>query len=814
MVPLRGHEEKSDQGARRGGAAGKRPVSRARTTASPVTAPRTAIGAGAGDRSPASIMALQRSVGNAAVVQLLAAEQHGHDPSCGHRSAQLTSGTREAPEAGPGESAPVQRRSSVDDMEAAEAGPGGSTSVQRRSSVHEVLSSSGQPIPGPLLNEMQWRHGGADFSTVRLHDDAKAQRSAAEIGAHAYTSGEDIVRGKGGFDKKTLAHELKHVLQQRSGPVAGTPTGDGLTMSSKDDVHEREAEASAADVMSAPVPVQSAPQDQTAGEGGGGQGTAPSAPAVQRLLTVAGRDYSKEFANSSRDQPLYGQQVLLDRLVASLDQQMVKEAAPVFTAPERALFLREKDRIMWQLKKAIVAPMGEKRYHPILRRKVGAHPDFGAKNHDIRVKDVNELARGLMGWVYAKDKRRTEKEVAFGIQREAKISVFLDAVLTRINIKIGALKTGLTPRQAYVMHQELTTNLSHLESQPLVRDPRTGGVYYDPSRAGERTGAYEKHFDGSHGKFAGHKLGTDLNQAGGMQAVLSNPESYTFREKMMVLHDLTDYFGPGGHTPPTMGTKLSEKMTRAEESDTRSTAGVDPHGRRVVVQDRGQNPGVMLADGTIGKHPSTRNEHSDTTKYARAKNVPVWAGQSFTAARMFRLAQNSGASTDEIAAIAWGIFSYWRVDFDHATDYAYHTLHEVMDIAQNFGVPYDIDHQYAQLSTVNVAKIHQSISALSGTVSMHLGKNSGELDGLERMAADRRVRWTDSMEYLLVTVRGADRQLRKMRADLDRCLAGLATWAGKTQPQRTGVMLDCLDTLRLIDLGLRNLAKKLVDARG
>jgi hypothetical protein len=45
--------------------------------------------------------------------------------------------------------------------------------------------------------------------------------------------------------RHTLAHELTHVVQQRSGPVAGTPTGDGVALSDPDDRFEREAEATA-----------------------------------------------------------------------------------------------------------------------------------------------------------------------------------------------------------------------------------------------------------------------------------------------------------------------------------------------------------------------------------------------------------------------------------------------------------------------------------------------------------------------------------------------------------------------------------------
>ncbi|MEE1800347.1 MULTISPECIES: DUF4157 domain-containing protein [unclassified Streptomyces] len=213
-------------------------------------APHTAAGAGAESRSPGSMMALQRSMGNAAVVQLLAAEKHEHGPSCGHEAAAG---------AGAAAGSAVQRRVRPATYE---------DEMQGGSLVHDVLGKTGQPIPKPLRQEMEARHKGADFSTVRLHDDVVAQRSAAEIGARAYTSGEHIVRGKGGFDNKTLAHELKHVLQQREGEVEGTPTGDGLKMSSKNDRDEREAEDSADEVMQGPAPVQRAAAGHNCSGGG------------------------------------------------------------------------------------------------------------------------------------------------------------------------------------------------------------------------------------------------------------------------------------------------------------------------------------------------------------------------------------------------------------------------------------------------------------------------------------------------------------------------------------------------------------------
>jgi hypothetical protein len=82
---------------------------------------------------------------------------------------------------------------------------------------------------------------------------AGTQRSAIEFGARAYTSGRHIVAGPSGLDRRTLAHELTHVLQQRQGPVSGAVHGDGLLTSEPSDRFEREAEATATRVMTMPT---------------------------------------------------------------------------------------------------------------------------------------------------------------------------------------------------------------------------------------------------------------------------------------------------------------------------------------------------------------------------------------------------------------------------------------------------------------------------------------------------------------------------------------------------------------------------------
>ncbi|MFF5218385.1 DUF4157 domain-containing protein [Micromonospora sp. NPDC000442] len=211
--------------------------------------------------SMAAILTLQRRAGNAAVTRAVQRQRsdHGHSDHEHHDERR--------PEA-----QPVQR-----------------------SIVHDVLRSGGTPLAEPVRRDMEARLG-ADFSDVRLHTDALAQRSAAEIGARAYTSGSHVVIGQGGGDRHTLAHELTHVIQQRSGPVAGTDVGHGLRVSDPGDAYERAAEANATRALAAPHPqsgteavggdgrtVQCAPEARSpAGPGGG------SPVPVQRWAWVDG----------------------------------------------------------------------------------------------------------------------------------------------------------------------------------------------------------------------------------------------------------------------------------------------------------------------------------------------------------------------------------------------------------------------------------------------------------------------------------------------------------------------------------------------
>ncbi|MBT2449235.1 DUF4157 domain-containing protein [Streptomyces sp. ISL-43] len=140
-------------------------------------------------------------------------------------------------------------------------GNSGVGAALQRSAVHDVVGSGGQALDPEVRADMEGRLGH-DFGDVRVHTDGAAHESAKGVNAHAYTVGSHVVFQRDAYDpgshqgRTTLAHELTHVVQQRSGPVDGTETSGGIKVSDPSDRFEREAVANADRVMAAPAPVQ------------------------------------------------------------------------------------------------------------------------------------------------------------------------------------------------------------------------------------------------------------------------------------------------------------------------------------------------------------------------------------------------------------------------------------------------------------------------------------------------------------------------------------------------------------------------------
>jgi hypothetical protein len=84
-----------------------------------------------------------------------------------------------------------------------------------------VISSPGQPLDSATRAFFEPRFG-QDFSSVRVHTDSASSQSARNINALAYTLGHHIVFERDQYQpqtssgRKLLAHELTHVIQQKT----------------------------------------------------------------------------------------------------------------------------------------------------------------------------------------------------------------------------------------------------------------------------------------------------------------------------------------------------------------------------------------------------------------------------------------------------------------------------------------------------------------------------------------------------------------------------------------------------------------------
>ncbi len=139
------------------------------------------------------------------------------------------------------------------------AGVGGVVEEERSPVLDVVGSGGGQSLDADTRADMESRLGH-DFGDVLVHTDSRAHDSARAVNAHAYTVGSNIVFQRDKYDPSSTdgrtmpAHELTHVVQQRSGPVDGAPAGGGIQVSDPSDRFEREAAANAERAVSASGP--------------------------------------------------------------------------------------------------------------------------------------------------------------------------------------------------------------------------------------------------------------------------------------------------------------------------------------------------------------------------------------------------------------------------------------------------------------------------------------------------------------------------------------------------------------------------------
>jgi LysM repeat protein len=95
---------------------------------------------------------------------------------------------------------------------------------------------AGRPLPDSIRTEME-SSLGSDFSGVRVHDAAKDHDAAKIVNAKAFTYRDNVWLGPGGSanDRKLMAHELTHVVQQRG----HVPMAQGSRKKASTDMYQR-----------------------------------------------------------------------------------------------------------------------------------------------------------------------------------------------------------------------------------------------------------------------------------------------------------------------------------------------------------------------------------------------------------------------------------------------------------------------------------------------------------------------------------------------------------------------------------------------
>ena len=177
------------------------------------------------------VLQLQRTAGNQAVCQLLAAGQaklkvgSSHDP-LEHEAdeiarrvvASLQTGGPALDSDTSADRPGVRRRAPIGE-------DGGSVDVETEALI-DTSSGKGRPMEAGVRRRFEDAFGGADFSAVRLHAGADAAELNDRLSAQAFTLEDDVFLGRGApaldtrEGQELMAHELTHTIQQSDGHAA------------------------------------------------------------------------------------------------------------------------------------------------------------------------------------------------------------------------------------------------------------------------------------------------------------------------------------------------------------------------------------------------------------------------------------------------------------------------------------------------------------------------------------------------------------------------------------------------------------------
>lgn len=115
--------------------------------------------------------------------------------------------------------------SQTEEVQRSESGETGTISPSFEQSLQQATHGGGKDLPSSIQNLMENRFG-YNFSSVRIHNDARAHTLAQQVNARAFTLDQDIFFARSQYQPDShegqhlLAHELTHVVQQSEGRLS------------------------------------------------------------------------------------------------------------------------------------------------------------------------------------------------------------------------------------------------------------------------------------------------------------------------------------------------------------------------------------------------------------------------------------------------------------------------------------------------------------------------------------------------------------------------------------------------------------------
>ncbi len=167
--------------------------------------------------------------------------------------------------------------------------------AKRLSEEIQEVRGQGEPLAADLRQEMEAAFDGEDFGAVRIHRDETAVRLNTGLRARAFTNREDIHFNRGEYHpsssagKHLLAHELTHVVQQRTIPDLQRR----LTAGGERNHYEQEADAAADRVLEGLQPMVTPLRGSTFKRAGSVQFSSEKGPVQFGLLGSAWRGIKK-----------------------------------------------------------------------------------------------------------------------------------------------------------------------------------------------------------------------------------------------------------------------------------------------------------------------------------------------------------------------------------------------------------------------------------------------------------------------------------------------------------------------------------------